>query len=625
MCRHVLRPDVRLYLKLTMKRYKLTLLFLITLLLLFSCSPAQTGQEGQGDKGQAQSSEPTEVCEYEPIEDALSLMIYICGSNLESKSGAASQNIDEMLLADIPENARVFIQTGGTEHWQRHDISPDHSNRYEIIDGELVLLEQSPSVNMGLASSLSDFLLWGHSIYPAENIGVILWDHGGGSIEGACTDEQFYNDTLTLPELATALDTVYKKTEAKYEFVGFDACLMATYDMACILEPYANYMIASQDLEPLSGWKYDTLISNLGSDSFYSDVLDAYGKKHVGQTSYTLSVIDLDKLDEIDKLINQCVLKLKEDVAFLNSAFSCAMEFGAGNFGDPTNLFDLGDVASNLDLDHSLSSFIQTANGSENTNASGISLYFPIEQYDYIELYEDVCQSQSYLDALAELLGGKPETPVKITNPGFDNAGRFSFTIAKESEKYVQNAGYLLYGSEAVELSTNPFCYGIDSDVLYKNGTYTVCFEGNWLFLQGIRLHTYIYSIEPARIVYSTPVAIGEEVCYLLFTYYKPTQTVSVEGYVIISDTTSRIHSLTDGMELAVLHEGVADDNSVFFHETGTVIWDSAKPPEVKKVEPGYYRIIPYIYDIYGNYYFGSIATVHFDGSQCRLEDVERY
>ena len=41
------------------------------------------------------------------------LCIYMCGSDLETKRGAASKNIDELLAAHLPENVQIILQTGG--------------------------------------------------------------------------------------------------------------------------------------------------------------------------------------------------------------------------------------------------------------------------------------------------------------------------------------------------------------------------------------------------------------------------------------------------------------------------------------------------------------------------------
>ena len=284
----------------------LTLLLLLSLLLC-SCSPgnqpseAPSDTENSGTEGEQTNPPLPPEKNYE--DGTYTLMIYMCGSNLESRSGSATKNIAEMLTAEMPENTKVIIQTGGAKKWRNYDISASHSSRYELKNGELVLIEQNPNVNMGLSSSLEAFLLWGEENYPAEHRSVIFWDHGGGSMKGVCNDEQFYNDSLSLPEMQSAFASAYEKSERKYEFVGFDACLMATYDMACVLKPYANYMIASEELEPSSGWDYKTLISRLGADSFYTDVLNAYAEKQSAKATYTLSAIDLSKMVRADDVV----------------------------------------------------------------------------------------------------------------------------------------------------------------------------------------------------------------------------------------------------------------------------------------------------------------------------------
>ena len=68
------------------------------------------------------------------------LFIYMCGSNLETKQGLASKNIDELLAADKGD-INIVIQTGGAGIWRHHGISADKIQRYEIKDGKLKLLK----------------------------------------------------------------------------------------------------------------------------------------------------------------------------------------------------------------------------------------------------------------------------------------------------------------------------------------------------------------------------------------------------------------------------------------------------------------------------------------------------
>lgn len=114
---------------------------------------------------------------------------------------------------------------------------------------------------MGNPATLSQFLRIGQSAFPADNYGLIFWNHGSGSVGGFGYDECYPDDRfLSLREIGEALESSRLSDNKKYAFIGFDACLMATLETASVLSPYADYMIASQELEPGGGWDYRRVI-----------------------------------------------------------------------------------------------------------------------------------------------------------------------------------------------------------------------------------------------------------------------------------------------------------------------------------------------------------------------------
>ena len=54
---------------------------------------------------------------------------------------------------------------------------------------------------------------------------------------------------LSIEELENALDASPFKDE-KLEWLGFDACLMSSVEVAACIAPYSHYMVASQETEP---------------------------------------------------------------------------------------------------------------------------------------------------------------------------------------------------------------------------------------------------------------------------------------------------------------------------------------------------------------------------------------
>lgn len=157
------------------------------------------------------------------------IFVYLCGTDLESEGNAASADIYEAISAQYSEDVHIVYQTGGTGQWYL-DFSNSTIQRYVNIEGDIELVDEIPNASMGSADTLADFVSWGVENYPAENMGLVFWNHGGGSISGVCFDELHESDSLSLREIDKALNSVYDKMTDKFEFIGFDACLMSTLE-----------------------------------------------------------------------------------------------------------------------------------------------------------------------------------------------------------------------------------------------------------------------------------------------------------------------------------------------------------------------------------------------------------
>ena len=147
------------------------------------------------------------------------LLIYMCGSDLESSRGYASQNLEEILSANLPKNVNIVIQTGGSESWHNPNISSEHIGRYEVKNSKLTQLSSLQQENMGDGETLLSFLNFAKDSYPSDKTSLILWDHGGGTLGGVCFDENYGLDSLSLNELEYALD----EANIDFEFIGFEA------------------------------------------------------------------------------------------------------------------------------------------------------------------------------------------------------------------------------------------------------------------------------------------------------------------------------------------------------------------------------------------------------------------
>ena len=249
------------------------------------------------------------LCSCSKGPSSVTLLIYMCGSDLESQTGIASENLQELMSSDLPDNVRIIVQTGGANKWLSNNIPSDKIMRYEVKKGELKELSRLDDANMGDGTTLEDFVRWGTNSYPAENTMLLLWDHGGGTIKGACYDQKYSNDAITLAELKDALSK--SLNGKKLSIVGFDACLMGDYEVADALAPYADMMIASQNYEVGLGWDYTTIAKSLSTKTgadLAKDICKNYltkCEKADKSATATLSAIDLTHFDEISNAFEE--------------------------------------------------------------------------------------------------------------------------------------------------------------------------------------------------------------------------------------------------------------------------------------------------------------------------------
>jgi len=338
-------------------------------------------------------------------------MIYLCGTDLETENGLASIDIEEMKQASLGGKVRFLIQTGGTKLWETDEVSASSIQRSIISGGKLSMLEEKKDASMGDSATLAGFLKWGVTKFPSEHTGVVLWNHGGGSISGVCFDERYNYDSLTLRELDAAFLSAFESMDSNFDFIGFDACLMATAETANIVASYADYMYASEETEPGYGWDYAAIgnyitqnpnangaeVGRVVADSFYEccDEIDQ-------AEGATFSIIDLKKYDSFMVAFNTYAKELyekTEDADLFAQAVRAVRDadnFGGNNRADGyTNMVDMaGIIMAGSDFCGSAKealktlndAFVYVKNGSDHREACGLSTYYPLSMQGSEEL-----------------------------------------------------------------------------------------------------------------------------------------------------------------------------------------------------------------------------------------------
>jgi hypothetical protein len=230
------------------------------------------------------------------------------------------QDIQEMEAVGFTDEVAILVQfdtLSDREHTYRIYIRPNSEER---------VIENIPEQNTGDPRSLRDFIIWGIENYPAQHYAVILWNHGTGWKEddiytfarnhgvqvkasddevrslsrntrlssafflssildvmqledgesrAICASQQRFAiafddsslDFLDNAKLQQAFREAEEQTGQKVSLIGMDACLMSMVEVAYQLRANANYMVGSQEVEPLSGWPHTAILGSLTSDS----------------------------------------------------------------------------------------------------------------------------------------------------------------------------------------------------------------------------------------------------------------------------------------------------------------------------------------------------------------------
>jgi len=574
---------------------------------------------------------------------------YLCGSDLESDGGFATEDMMEMLEVPLPDNITVVIQTGGALEWQlpwqylpNGPIDSEAMYRLEYAEGELSVVEAVENASMGDPDTLVDFLAFCEANYSADRKALIFWDHGGGSGSGICYDELFDGDYLSLPELWVSLDRVYGDPgEAKpFELIGFDACLMATIDVAALCAGYADYMVASQETEPALGWKYNgwlwALAENTGMDgaelgraicdSYYQDCRE-WGV----EGKVTLSTIDLSRIGRVALALDALSLEGLETALEGNPAAFFA-DYGRGatkadyySDGGPEMVDLVSLVSENLHLfpetadellESVADSVVYQVTGPYRANSNGISAYFPYKMdadqyynfysaaaapamsylYEFLMEGEFSGEAREYLTAVHEFEASLPEDGyafADVSAQGLedhrvdiieeDGVTYAQLDIGPEAAGSLKSVTFMLAaysedGETAVILGEE-----YDLVVDWENGVFTDNFRGVWGAIDGHLVMMTVSSVTEDYILYDVPILLNGELCSLSAAYlfedgsYRLLTATPDDGGTGVASKQQYLLTPGDQVTTLLYYLGDSDDGGQFYEdETFTITADSS-------------------------------------------------
>lgn len=507
---------------------------------------------------------------------------YLCGSDLESNGGFATNDLSELMEVELPENVNVVIETGGSAVWQNDLMDAEKLQRWLYNSEGLQLVDEQPSASMGEAQTLADFLSFAKENYPAEKTAVVFWNHGGGSVSGAAFDEIYGYDSLTLDEMYQAFSSVWTPSTEKQplELIGFDTCLMATVDVANTFSDLAHYLVASEETEPANGWYYSQWVGALAENPSMNGeelgkvICDAYyaGCEEVGtQDNTTLSLTDLTKvqplLDAYDTFGAEALAAACTDPGFFSQFGRVAAQ--SENYGGNTkeqgytNMVDLGHMArqsvgmlgsAQEVLDALDDCVLYQVGGQYRTEATGLSCYYSYNgDVDDFNSYADLGAGVAFKYFYSYELTGElddsgmayiadmdfeelPEVKNLLSTDwdgaplDVDEDGVSFLTLGPEANDILAGIGFSLYYVD--EENDMMLLLGTDNDMNadWDNGVFSDNFRGVWGSIDGNIVYMELSYESEDYNLYAVPVLLNGEEYNLQVAYDFTTEEWSVLG-----------------------------------------------------------------------------------------------
>ena len=227
------------------------------------------------------------AAEEAPATAVRTILMYGCGSNLETFNGFLTWNLQQILGSDIAPETNFLVLTGGALEWQTEAeylegaekigetqpvqlwrCSGRNAANAENGHGKMTLLDSWPaelsSASMSNGNTLKAFLDIAAKEYPAEMYDLILWDHGGGPELGFGLDELYEDDgCMSVGAIARAIQ---QSAVERLDILNFDACLMASAEVAATLGGFTDYLVFSSETEPGYGQEYSGWLNALAQD-----------------------------------------------------------------------------------------------------------------------------------------------------------------------------------------------------------------------------------------------------------------------------------------------------------------------------------------------------------------------
>ena len=484
------------------------------------------------------------------------VMLYLCGTDLESDGGMASNNL-EMISKTIPDsNVNFLIETGGAKEWHAKDkvgidIATDKLERWSYDEDGFTLVDEQENASMAKHTTLSEFIQWGAENYPARKNLLIIWDHGCGSARGLVADELHDFALMSLDGLEAAL----KDGGVHFDLLMTDTCLMASLETAQVVSPYADYLLASEEVVPGLGSNYEEWLQDLydepecGPKRLGKNICDATQLMYAERgddaplKGLTFSVIDLSKTDTVAEAFNDY---MKEVVGLIPDPVAFGTYLKAVSKTDrysERKMWDLYDLARRglkggiskktvMKVQNAVDdAVVANIRGAYHPYSHGLSVYLAYnDETGYLDRLARSCKNpwqMAFLDAVSlkwdapewtcETVGEIPQLKPELYTAKFDTEpAKDQNCQLLKIHSGVDSGGSARYELQRYdEQSDEWFCLGESEDVkLIETGdegfTLAADFTGKWPAIGDKFLHVTTKDVEGDTVLMQASVFVPE-------------------------------------------------------------------------------------------------------------------
>ena len=509
---------------------------------------------------QEQTPEQEEVQEQETDQNETrdqeyewNVLLYLCGTDLETNGGCATKSLTSIASTLPREGVNFLIETGGTKSWDPYDeldfeIANDKLQRWAYGEDGFVLVDEADEACMSDNRTLTDFIRWAGENYSAKKNMLILWDHGGGSCSGLICDENY--DFPIMP--VYMMEEAIREGGTHFDLMLTDTCLMASLETCQALAPYVDYLAASEEIMDGDSTNYSSWVQYLydrpdcsavqlgkricdSTQQYYTDK-----DRSDAESFFTMSLIDLSKTDAVAEAFNRFMHEAAGLVGDPGAFYEYAYQTHYAENYFLATMFDLFDLSQRAEkagiskeITHALQDAVEDAvlynlRSDNHMHSHGLSVFYPMRNTkNDLDHFARTCKNPEHLAFLDSIcLNWEAPAWVYEETDRHPEMDRKAYLVEPEVGYAEDESGVymtLKSGYDAATFLSYALYYrDKDSGVLYTLGEsgnlipelneegdnyrFWLGFDGKWPTMEGKPLCMSIADETESYILYNVPI-----------------------------------------------------------------------------------------------------------------------